>query len=260
MKALVFLLVLANLLFYAFGAGYFGRPDNPDAGRVEQQVAPERMRIVSRGEAPGAPPVKPEQAAPNGAPATETPAPGSAEGDKPVATEKASETKVESAQVAGVAEVAEKPPVCLTWRPLPLADADRLAALLAKRFAGYKVTRKLAASESNGWWVFIPPLPSKADAERKAAELRELGVSEFFIVPDALNRNAISLGVFSSEKGGQDKLAELKAKGVRSAQLASRPGKDSLVTLQARGPAGEKVELIGAVGALLPKSDTLACK
>ena len=64
MKALVFLLVLANLLFYAFGAGYFGRPDNPDAGRVEQQVAPERMRIVSRGEAPGAPPVKSEQAAP----------------------------------------------------------------------------------------------------------------------------------------------------------------------------------------------------
>ena len=83
MKALVFLLVLANLLFYAFGAGYFGRPDNPDAGRVEQQVAPERMRIVSRGEAPGAPPVKSEQAAPNGAQTPENPAPGSAEGDKP---------------------------------------------------------------------------------------------------------------------------------------------------------------------------------
>lgn len=253
MKALVFLLVLANLLFYAFSAGYFGRPDSPDAGRVEQQVLPERMRIVSRGEAPGAPLVKPEPVAP----ATETSAPGSAEGGSPATTEPAPETKVEK---AGVAEVADKPPVCLTWRPLPLADADRLSALLAKRFGDYKVTRKVTASEGSGWWVFIPPQPNKAEAERKSTELRELGVTEFFIVQDELNRNAISLGVFSSEKGGQDKLAELKAKGVRSAQVALRPGKDSLVTLQARGPIGDKVELIGAVGRLLPKADTLACK
>ena len=254
MKALVFLLVLANLLFYALSAGYFGHPDNPDAGRVEQQVLPERMRIVSRGEAPGTPLVKPAPVAPAVAPATEMPAPGSAGGDKPAATEAAPEAKTEKA------EVVDKPPVCLTWRPLPLADADRLSALLAKRFSDYKVTRKLVASESNGWWVFIPPGPSKAEAEKKSAELRELGVTEFFIVQDELNRNAISLGVFSSEKGGQDKLAELKARGVRSAQVAPRPGKDSLVTLQARGPVGDKVELIGAVGRLLPKADTLACK
>lgn len=257
MKALVFLLVLANLLFYALSAGYFGHPDNPDAGRVEQQVLPERMRIVSRGEAPGTPLVKPAPVAPAVAPATETPATGSAGGDRPAATEPAPEAKAEK---PGVAEVVDKPPVCLTWRPLPLADAERLAALLSKRFGDYKVTRKLAASDSNGWWVFIPPVPSKAEAEKKSAELRELGVTEFFIVQDELNRNAISLGVFSSEKGGQDKLAELKAKGVRSAQVAPRPGKDSLVTLQARGPVGDKVELIGAVGRLLPKADTLACK
>lgn len=260
MKVLVFLLVLANLLFYALSAGYFGHPDNPDAGRVEQQVLPERMRVVSRGEAPATPLVKSEQVAPNGAPATETPAPGTTVGDKPAATEPAPEAKVEKAQVADAAEVSDKPPICLTWRPLPLVDADRLSALLAKRFVDYKVTRKLAASESNGWWVFIPAQPSKAEAEKKSTELRELGVTEFFIVQDELNRNAISLGVFSSEKGGQDKLAELKAKGVRSAQVAPRPGKDSLVTLQARGPVGDKVELIGAVGRLLPKADTLACK
>ncbi|MDP2880502.1 MAG: hypothetical protein Q8N89_02850 [Azonexus sp.] len=260
MKALVFLLVFGNLLFYAFSAGYFGRPDNPDAGRVEQQILPERMRVVSRGEVPGTPVARTELVVPEIAPAEEKPAPGSAEGDRPAATEPAPEAKAEKAQVAGVAEVADKPPVCLTWRPLPLADADRLAALLAKRFGDYKVTRKLAASESNGWWVFIPSLPSKVEAEKKSTELRELGVTEFFVVQDELNRNAISLGVFSSEKGGQDKLAELKAKGVRSAQVAPRPGKDSLVTLQARGPVGDKVELIGAVGRLLPKADTLACK
>ena len=55
MKAIVFLLVLANVLFYAFTEGYLGRSESPDAGRVEQQVQAERMRIVSRGEVPAAP-------------------------------------------------------------------------------------------------------------------------------------------------------------------------------------------------------------
>lgn len=254
MKALVFLLVLGNLLFYAFSAGYFGRPDNPDAGRVEQQVEPERMRIVSRGEAPASttPAARPEPAVVEAKP-TETPPAAEKAAEEPAPATAASEPETK-------AELADKPAVCLFWRTLPVADADRLSALLAKRFGDYKVTRKQAASESNGWWVFIPPLPSKADAERKSAELRELGVTEFFVVQDAQSRLAISLGVFSSEKGGQERLAELKAKGVRSAQLAPRPGKDGPVTVQARGPASAKAAVIGAVGQILPKAEALACK
>ena len=251
MKALVFLLVLANLLFYALSAGYFGRPDNPDAGRIEQQVEPERMRIVSRGEAPATRVARTELVAPEIAPVEEKPAPEKAEADKSAVPEPEPEAK---------AEKVDKAPVCLIWRPLPVADADRLTSLLAKRFGDYKVTRKAVASEGNGWWVFIPALPGKADAEKKSAELRELGITDFFVVQDAQNRYAISLGVFSSEKGGQDWLAELKAKGVRSAQVAPRPGKDSLVTVQARGPADEKGVLLGAVGQALPKSEVLICK
>ncbi|AXS80975.1 SPOR domain-containing protein [Dechloromonas sp. HYN0024] len=258
MKALVFLLVLGNLLFYAFAEGYFGRPDNPDAGRVEQQVMPDRMRIVSRGEIPAAP-IRAEHVAPEIKPAEEPPA-----------TDKGHEVKTET-----VKEAADKPapaepeakvekvdsaPVCLTWRPLPAADADRLSTLLVKRFGSYKLSRKVIAAEGNGWWVYIPPLPGKGDADKKAAELRELGISDFFVVPDAPSRLAISLGVFSTEKGAQERLADLKARGVRSAQMSPRPGKDSQVTVLARGPASEKAALLGAVGQLLPKAEALACK
>ena len=90
MKLLVFLLVLGNLLFYAFTAGYFGRPDNPDAGRIEQQVAPDRLRIVSRGEAPAvpakasAPTPLPEAAAEPAATAGNA---GNGAGEAPVAVE-----------------------------------------------------------------------------------------------------------------------------------------------------------------------------
>lgn len=234
MKTLVFLLVLANLLFYAFSAGYFGRPDNPDAVRVEKQVLPERMRIVSRGEAPVTPakvaePVKPEVVA-------EAPKPEPA-------------LKVE-----------ESAPVCLAWEHLPPVDAERVASVLSSKFAEFKVVRRVEAGEGNGWGVFVPPLAGKADAERKATELRQLGVTDYFIVQDGPIRHAISLGVFSSEKGAQERLAELKEKGVRSARVMPRPGKDSTVNVQATGPASARDALLAAIGKALPKTDVVGCK
>lgn len=239
MKTLVFLLVLGNLLFYAFSAGYFGRPDNPDAVRLDKQVLPERMRIVSRGEAPAGPVKAPEPVKP-----------------EPVAVEARAE---ETAKAEVVAKPAERP-VCLLWEHLPAAEADQLGTVLAGRFAEFKLARQLVAAEGSGWWVFVPPLPNKAAAEKKAGELRQFGVTDYFIVPDGFNRYAISLGVFSSEKGGQDRLAELKDKGVRSARLAPRPGKDSTVNLQASGPAAAKAALLAVVGKVLPKAEAQGCK
>jgi hypothetical protein len=233
-KALVFLLVLGNLLFYAFSQGYFGESENPDASRVDKQVLPERMRIVSRGEAPAvkvkaAEPVKPA----------------------PVAEEVKPEP---------VAKPEPLPTACLAWEHLSADDADRLAALLANKFAGFKTNRRIVAAEGSGWWVFVPPLASKAEAEKKAAELRQIGVSDYFIIQDGANRFAISLGVFSSEKGGQERLAEVKDKGVRSARLTPRPGKDSTVNLQATGPAPDKAALLAAVAKALPKAGGQSCK
>jgi hypothetical protein len=241
-KALVFLLVLANLLFYAFGAGYFGRLDNPDAGRVEHQVMPERMRIVSRGEAPA----------------------GTAKAAEPVKEEVPALAASEAAPPAVAKEELAKPvettPVCLAWDHLSVADADRLAEVVASKFKDFKVTRRLVAAEGNGWWVHIPPQASKAEVDRKAGELRDLEITDFFVVQEGVSRFAISLGVFSSEKGAQDRLAELKGKGVRSARVAPRPGKDSSVKLLATGPAADKKGLIAAAGKVVPKAEALLCK
>src|SRR5574343_1263646 len=245
-KVLVFLLALANLLFYAFSAGYLGRPDNPDAWRVGQQILPERMRIVSRGEAP--------------------PAPAKADIPKPVVAEAAlpPAEAPPAAKEAAAPESPRKPlevaPLCLAWEHLSATDADKLAALLAGKFGDFKVGRRVVAAEGNGWWVFIPPLAGKAEADKQAGELKQLDVSDFFVVQDGPSRFAISLGVFSSEKGAQDRLADLKAKGVRSAKAGPRPGKDSTVRLQAQGPETSRGGLLAAVGKILPKAEALDCK
>ncbi|KXB29120.1 hypothetical protein AT959_20130 [Dechloromonas denitrificans] len=242
MKALVFLLVLANLLFYAFSAGYFGRPENPDAGRLEQQVEPDKMRLVSHGEAPPAS-KKPVEPAPV-APVDVAPAP---------------EVAPVPAPAPAPAPVIEK--ICLRWESLPVADANRLSARIDEKFAGFKQVKRAVAAEGAGWWVYIPPLPGKDEAEKKAGELRQFGVTDYFIIQEAgPSRFAISLGVFSSEKGGQERLAELKAKGVRSAKLNVRPGKESLITLEANGPATDKAALSKAALAIVPKAPAVDCK
>ncbi|MDE2440182.1 MAG: SPOR domain-containing protein [Betaproteobacteria bacterium] len=250
MKFLVFLLVLVNLLFYAFTAGYLGHPDNPDAGRVDQQITPERLRIVSRGESPSPAANKAEQSSESMAAKTEAE-------PEPVLDDPA--PKAELVKEA----LAEKPDTtvtCLAWRQLTVAEADRLATLMGKRFADYKLSRKTVAGESSGWWVYIPSLPGKAEADKKAGELRDLGITDFFIVQEGANRHAISLGIFSSEKGGSDRLAELKAKGVRSAVIGPRPSKDTFVSMQVKGPGGKKAAVIAAVADLLQKNEALACK
>jgi hypothetical protein len=229
MKAFVFLLILGNLLFYAYTEGYLGQPENPDAVRVTNQIQPERIRIVSRDSEPPLPGAASEQES--------TPA-----ASEPVVLQPAAELASNG-----------NGKVCLAWNSLAAADADRLSTLVASRFPDFRINRRLEAGESGGWWIYIQPQANKAEADKKAAELRQLGVTDYFIIQDGPNRFAISLGVFSAEKGGADRLAELKAKGVRSARLMQRPGKDGTISLQAEGPASGQAALIGALNGNLAK-------
>lgn len=235
MKALVFLLVLANLLFYAFSAGYLGRPENPDAERVGQQVKPELMRLVSRGDAPAI--VAPEP------PPEEKPVP---------------EPEPEQAPPPKPAPVAN---ICVRWDRLSVAEAGQLTSRIGKKFPAYKLLKRNIAGEGANWWVFIPPLPGKDEVDKKTAELKQLGIGDYFIVQEAgPNHYAISLGVFSSEKGGKERLAEIRAKGVKSAQMSLRPGKDALLSLDASGPEPDKEALLQLTKAALPKAAPTECK
>ena len=227
MKALVFLLVLVNLLFYAFSGSHFGQSGNPDAGRSEQQLAAERVRIVARGDQP-----PPKVSNGGNKPAAETASPRSAEPEE----------------------------MCLVWERLQAADADQLASTLAEKLVGVRVERRAVASEGSGWWVFVPPQASKADADKKASELKELGIKDFFIIQEGPNRFAISLGVLSTEKGGQELLAELKAKGVKSAKAGPRPGKELHFSVQARGPLARQADVQDLAAGIVPKLSPQACK
>lgn len=246
MRVLVFLLVLANLLFFVFARGYLGGGDNPDGERLHQQLQPERIVIVSKGEPAAEAGDKPTAEAPapvakEDAPASqgvaETPVPAASQAtDKKADEKKGDEKKPEEKKPEEKKAEDKKAQACLAWPDLPAAEADALVALAKKRYPSLALSRSVVSAEGGSHWVYIPPLASKADAERKAGELKKLGVTEFFIVTEAgANQYAISLGIFSSEQGAKDQLDSLKAKGVRSAKVGLRGGKTTAVHVEARG-------------------------
>jgi len=111
---------------------------------------------------------------------------------------------------------------CLEWGAVQGSDVARAAQALEPLGLGAKLTLR-RQEEAAGYWVYIPPLGSRQAATQKAAELKRLGVDDYFIVPDDPKwRNTISLGVFKTEEAAKARLEALRAKGVRSATSGAR--------------------------------------
>ena len=69
----------------------------------------------------------------------------------------------------GPAKVAALADVCLEWGPL--ADADRARALAdLESLALGKLLTQRRIETNMAFWVYLPPAPNRADAERRAAE------------------------------------------------------------------------------------------
>ena len=111
---------------------------------------------------------------------------------------------------------------CIEWGSFTLADAPRAEQALEPLALGARLAPR-RTEELAGWWVFMPPQGSRQAAVRKAAELKGLGIDEYFIVQEEGEyRWALSLGVFRSEEAAQARLAALRAQGVRTARVGPR--------------------------------------
>lgn len=221
MRAFVFLLILANLLFLAWTHGYIGTSSDPDALRVQQQLLADQLRIVARDELPAEAP----------------------KAEKAVKLEEKKETET-----------------CFALSDLSAADALLVDGLLADKWTAFK-SASTAVEASANYWVFIPPLDSKAEVDKKAAELKKFNVPEFFIVQEnGPNNRAISLGLFSTMEAAAARLEVLRGKGIKSAKMAERNAKPAMVSLDIRGPEAQADALRQALDELLPERKPAPCK
>ena len=142
------------------------------------------------------------------------------------------------------------------------ADARRFEARLAPLDLGDRQSRhNVAGMEISSYIVYIPPQGGKEAAERKAGELRQLGVSNYFIISDNTPlRWAISLGVFKLETGAQNLLAALVKQGVHSARVAPRYSPGKLLAFQFRDLDRETMTRLEELKAGFPAQTLRACK
>jgi hypothetical protein len=114
---------------------------------------------------------------------------------------------------------------CMEWGEFSGADLQRAEkALGTLHLEKHLKTRYV--ERGGAYWVYIAPVKSHAKVEKKIAQLKSLGVSDYFTIQEAgVWQNAISLGVFKSEEAARNYLAELKGLGVKSALVGKRASK-----------------------------------
>jgi hypothetical protein len=210
-------LLCLNVALFAYAQGLFGSAQGNDhePARLKRQFNTAKMTLLTRAEAEAAakaPPPPPGGDAADGAAAADSAA--------------AAAPRAPATNDAPAAATTAAAPVfaCTEIGPFDAAAARRIEARLTALDLGDRQSRQtVQAQDVTSWLVHIPPQPSREAAERKAAELRGLGVNDFFIMPaDSPMKYAISLGVFKTEAGAQNLIDKLAKQGVHSARIAPR--------------------------------------
>lgn len=99
-----------------------------------------------------------------------------------------------------------------------LASAQKALAKLALQ----ATVKEQSSVQPKRFWVYRPPLKTTAEAQKKAAEFKALGVEDLFVVQEEKWKNAISFGIFEDEQLATKLQQELQAKGVKNVEKTLR--------------------------------------
>jgi len=140
----------------------------------------------------------------------------------------------------GPAKVAALADVCLEFGPLTESDRTRALADLDSLALGKLLTQKRVETTTS-FWVYLPPATSRAEADRRLAELRARGLDDVAVVDASPQRNAISLGLFQTEEAANNRLAEAQKLGVTNARVGPRQQVIANTMLVIRDPQAQVV-------------------
>jgi hypothetical protein len=224
LKLIFWSLLCINGLLLAYGQGYLGnfKGNEREPARMRNQVNADKLALVSSASA----------------------------------TAQAAAPKEEPAPAAPAALA------CIEIGPFNAAEAKRFDTQLARLVLGKRIsTVNVPSTEITSHIVFIPSLGSKENADKKAAELKNMGVSNYFIMNDnSPMKWAISLGVFKSENAAKTLLAALNKQGVTSAKIVGRGTNATRLNYQLREIDQDTKVKIEAIVEKFPSQDARACK
>ena len=139
------------------------------------------------------------------------------------------------------------PQVCLEWGLFAEQElVQARAALKPLKLGDSDISVRSVPAKASSYWVYIPPLKSRPEANKKVEELKALGIQDSFVMQDNNKwRYAVSLGVFSTQEAADKHLAELRAKNVKSAKSEPRTLEDDRSSMIIKaGGANIEAELV----------------
>lgn len=121
--------------------------------------------------------------------------------------------------------VADKPPApvrCIALGPF----ADRAAAMAAQGRAGsllsqVRLREQPAASGSARYRVLLPAAASREDAQATVKRIVAAGLSDYYIISQGDETNAIALGQYRNREGAERRMAAVQAAGFQPRLVAS---------------------------------------
>jgi len=132
----------------------------------------------------------------------------------------------EAVRVADAADLTA-PLMCLSLGPFRIeSEAGNAAARLEAEGLAPR-QRNAEGVVGGGYWVHLPPYPTRADARRAVAEINEKGVPDAYIVRTGEDINAIALGMLTELDRAQRLATQVRAIGF-DAQIAERTLTDTV--------------------------------
>ena len=102
---------------------------------------------------------------------------------------------------------------CMTLGPFDTPQDLRNARQALSSQVARTRSRQEQASQTTGWWVYLPAAASRAQALEQARQLGAHNISDYFVVGSGDQANTISLGLFKDPANARKRLDELVAAG-----------------------------------------------
>lgn len=228
LRALVVVLILANMGFFAWREGWLGgHLSQAHAGReperLKAQVHPERL-VVEPPAAASGPATGKDADTPGKAPAA------SEAGSAPASGTDASARPANGAATAGASAVAVAAgPVCMEAGPFTPAEQRQVTPQLAQLASGSWALQNVAVQGL--WLVYMGPYGDAEALSRKQDELRRIRGLNFEEVRSPANlAMGVSLGRYNQEAQAHNALETLRQRGIRTARVVTvRPAQEVAV-------------------------------
>ena len=222
MKLAFLLLVLVNLMLFAWQQGVFGRygEGGREPARVARQIEPERIRVLTESEV---------------------------------------QMLRERAKQSSAAPDLNVAQGCLEFGDFGAGEALRAEKALAALAPAMKISPR--AVEAPGWYmVYLPPFKTLTEAERRAEELRKLGVKDLLVMNEAsAMKFGISLGSFRDPGAAKAHLGALEKMGIKGVRIADRPSTITLTRFQLRDLDAAAAQQLGSLRGEFPAQTVRAC-